>query len=135
MSKPPGDKSGEPKANPSQGDDRTKNSGRPGDESLADDLLIGADVIAEFIYGDRSQRRKIYYLRKASRIPIFTFRSQLCARKSTLKAWIEEQEKRGSFRAGAEPVVSRSPSPRRDERDDVHGRGQNPEGIGPGQPS
>jgi hypothetical protein len=48
MSKPPGDKSGKPKANPSLGDDRTKNSGRPGDESLADDLLIGADVIAEF---------------------------------------------------------------------------------------
>lgn len=111
---------------------------KPGDDSLADDLLIGADEIAEFIYGDRTMRRKIYYLKKASRIPLFRLGTVLCARKSTLCAWITEQETSGSrdaFRSGVEPVVKRDPPARRDERDGAHDREQNPEGIGPGQPS
>jgi hypothetical protein len=35
---------------------------------LADDLLRGADEIAEFIFGARGSRRKIYYL--AGNVPL-----------------------------------------------------------------
>jgi hypothetical protein len=63
-------------------------------ESLADDLLRGADKIAEFLFGDPTERRKIYHLSEKSRLPVFRLGSVLCARKSTLKAWIEDQERR-----------------------------------------
>ncbi len=38
---------------------------------LADDLLRGADKIAEFLFGDPGQRRKVYHLRECSRLPVF----------------------------------------------------------------
>ena len=107
------------------------------DDTLAGDLLIGADEISEHLYGNPALRRKIYHLRKARRIPVFVMSGQLCARKSTLKAWIEEQEKRGAsdlYRPATKPVVTKSPS-RPDGSNGGHGRGQNPEEIGPGQPS
>jgi hypothetical protein len=63
-------------------------------ENLADDLLRGADRIAEFLFGDPAERRKVYHLSEKSRVPVFRLGSVLCARKSTLKAWIEEQERR-----------------------------------------
>ncbi len=67
----------------------------PAPESLADDLLRGAEAIAEFLYGDATQRRKVYHLAETSRLPIFRLGSVLCARKSVLIQWISEQEKRG----------------------------------------
>lgn len=61
---------------------------------LADDLLRGADEIAEFIFGKRGGRRKIYYLAETSHLPVFRLGSVLCARKSVLLKWISGQETR-----------------------------------------
>lgn len=61
---------------------------------LADDMLRGADKIAEFIFGDSRERRKIYHLSEKSRLPVFRLGAVLCARKSVLLAWISEQEAR-----------------------------------------
>ena len=60
--------------------------------ALSDDLLKGADEIAEFLLGDGSKRRQIYHLAQRSSIPVFKLASTLCARKSRLLIWIEEQE-------------------------------------------
>ncbi len=67
---------------------------------LADDLLRGADEIAEFIFGNKAGRRKIYYLAECTRIPVFRLGSMLCARRSVLERWIASQESR------AQPPVS-----------------------------
>jgi hypothetical protein len=61
---------------------------------LADDILRGAEEIAEFIFGERGSRRKVYYLAECSRLPVFRLGSVLCARKSVLLQWISGQEKR-----------------------------------------
>lgn len=63
--------------------------------NLAEDLLRGADNIAEYLYGDAGQRRKVYHLAETSRLPIFRLGSVLCARRSVLIQWIAEQERRG----------------------------------------
>jgi hypothetical protein len=61
---------------------------------LADDILRGANQIAEFLFGDRRARRKVYHLVENSRLPYFRCGFVLCARKSVLMTWIEEQERR-----------------------------------------
>ncbi len=61
-------------------------------EALADDLLEGAGAIAEFMFGDAKLRKKVYYLRQSSRLPLFHIGTRLCARKSTLLRWIRAQE-------------------------------------------
>jgi hypothetical protein len=61
---------------------------------LADDILRGADEIAEFIFGPRGSRRKVYYLAECTKLPIFRLGSVLCARRSVLMRWIEGQEER-----------------------------------------
>ena len=72
------------------------NTSLPHDPSLplADDLLRGADAIAEFIFGARGSRRKIYYLAETSHLPVFRLGSVLCARRSVLMRWIAGQESR-----------------------------------------
>lgn len=60
--------------------------------SLSDDLLKGADRIAEFLLGSPNERRKIYHLAEHSRLPVFRLGAVLCARRSTLMSWIEQQE-------------------------------------------
>jgi len=61
---------------------------------LANDLLRGADEIAEFIFGKRGGRRKIYYLAETSHLPVFRLGAVLCARRSVLLRWISGQESR-----------------------------------------
>jgi hypothetical protein len=61
---------------------------------LADDILEGADLIAEFLFGSRSYRRRIYYLAETSKLPLFRLGSVLCARKSVLLEFIAGQEER-----------------------------------------
>ena len=63
---------------------------------LSDDLLRGAEEIAIFMFGDVKHRRKVYYLTgEAPRgLPHFKMGSVICARKSTIRAWIAEQEGR-----------------------------------------
>jgi hypothetical protein len=63
---------------------------------LAGDLLRGADEIAEFIFGTRESRRKVYYLAECCRLPVFRLGSMLCARRSVLLNWIAGQESRAS---------------------------------------
>lgn len=70
---------------------------------VGDDILRGADEIAIFLFGDASERRKVYHLasKKSSsvktktvgRLPIFRLGAVVCARRSILLKWIEEQEK------------------------------------------
>lgn len=67
----------------------------PLSDTLSDDLLRGADAIADFLYGDARQRRKVYHFAETSRLPIFRLGSVLCARRTVLLHWINEQEKRG----------------------------------------
>ena len=63
---------------------------------LADDILEGADAIAEFLFGSREGRgrRKVYYLAECSKLPIFRLGTVLCARKSVLIGFISGQESR-----------------------------------------
>jgi hypothetical protein len=65
------------------------------DGKLASDLLRGADQIADFLFGESGQRRKVYHLAETSRLPVFRLGTKLCARRSVLMAWIASQEKRG----------------------------------------
>ncbi|MBZ0138569.1 MAG: DNA-binding protein [Pseudorhodoplanes sp.] len=62
--------------------------------TLADDLLRGADEIAEFVFGNTKHRRKIYYYATDAklRMPVFRIGAIICARKSTLLEWIRQQE-------------------------------------------
>ena len=71
-----------------------------------EDVLMGADAIAEFIYGDPKQRRKVYHLaeppknkkRDANerRLPTFKLGATLCMRKSTYLEWIAAQERKAA---------------------------------------
>jgi hypothetical protein len=61
---------------------------------FAKDMLRGADEIAEFLYGDGNMRRKIYHLVATSNLPVFKLGSMICARKSVLLKWVEDQEGR-----------------------------------------
>jgi hypothetical protein len=63
------------------------------DSSLSDDLLEGAEAIAEFVFGDKSRRRRVYYLIDV--LPIFRLGNTVCARKSALLAAIKEREMAG----------------------------------------
>jgi hypothetical protein len=56
--------------------------------------LRGAEAIAEYIFGDRRHRRKVYYLAECSQIPIFRLGATLCLRPSAYRLWIETQEAR-----------------------------------------
>jgi hypothetical protein len=60
--------------------------------ALANDILYGAEEIAEFILGDRKFRRKVYSLIETSRLPHFRLGTTICSRKSVLLNWISEQE-------------------------------------------
>jgi hypothetical protein len=61
---------------------------------LAGDVIEGADAIAEFLFGSKKYRRRVYYLAESSRLPIFRLGSVLCARKSVLLEFISTQEGR-----------------------------------------
>ena len=61
---------------------------------FSDDLLRGAAAIAEFLYGDRELRRKVYHLAATSRLPVFKLGAMLCARRTTILEWIRRQEEK-----------------------------------------
>lgn len=63
------------------------------------DTLRGAEAIAEYIFGHRRHRRKVYYLAESSKIPIWRLGSTLCLRPKTYEAWIKGQELRSSANA------------------------------------
>ena len=61
---------------------------------FSEDLLRGAAAIAEFLFGSKNMRRKVFHLAASSKLPHFKLGSMICARKSLLLNWIEQQEGR-----------------------------------------
>lgn len=61
----------------------------PADGNLAADILRGADAIAAHL---GFPRRAIYHLVAKGRLPHFRLGDTVCARRSTLARWIEQQE-------------------------------------------
>jgi hypothetical protein len=90
----------------------------PVPQPLADDLLRGADEIAEFIFGERGKaRRKVYYLAESSHLPVFRLGSLLCARRSVLLRWIAGQESKVRPPRGCSVHSHSSPPPKTDRSD------------------
>jgi hypothetical protein len=71
-------------------------------DSTAEQVIRSADAIAEFVFGDHSHRRKVYYLAECSKLPIHRLGSTLCLRPSAYKSWIEGQENRAVTNAKRE---------------------------------
>lgn len=65
-------------------------------ESLSNDLLDGADAIAEFIGLDR---KRVYHLCAQGQLPSFKLGGKLIARKSAILARLEKLEEAGNARA------------------------------------
>lgn len=65
------------------------------DTTFADDILCGAAAIAEFLFGSKSLRRKVYHLANSSRLPTFKLGARICARRTVLQEYIKDQEDRG----------------------------------------
>jgi hypothetical protein len=59
---------------------------------IADDMLHGADAIAEFLCGNGKYRRRVYTLVDGNSLPVFRIGITICARKSVLLDWIAAQE-------------------------------------------
>ena len=70
----------------------TKDENSAAQGRLSDDLMRGAEAIAEFMFGDPRRRRQVYHLVHRGELPVFRLGATLCARRSTLIAWIEAQE-------------------------------------------
>jgi hypothetical protein len=74
------------------------------DVELAQDIIRRAGPIGRFItpdseaqmLSDKQLARKVYHLAATSNLPVFKIGSIICARKSVLLKWIEDQEKRNS---------------------------------------
>lgn len=56
------------------------------------DVLKGAAAIAEFLFGTKRRRREVYYLVERNGLPHFKMGTMICARTSTIEAWIKRQE-------------------------------------------
>jgi len=94
------------------------------ESTIADDILLGAEGIATFLFGraDKSTIRQVYRLtsevRAEFRLPVFKLGSNsLRARKSAILAWIEDQENTRTTSAEASPTASPLTSARQAERD------------------
>lgn len=71
-----------------------------GHPSPSTDILHGADAIAQFLYGNTKQRRKIYHMAEHGYFPHFRLGTMICARQSTLINWIATQELNTTHRIG-----------------------------------
>lgn len=60
--------------------------------ALSEDLLIGAAAIAVFMFGDKHERRRVYWMAGNGQLPVFRIGSTLCARKSSLLRSVEARE-------------------------------------------
>jgi hypothetical protein len=61
-------------------------------QTVAGDILYGADEIAVFLFGDRKYRRRVYTRIASNELPTFRIGANICARRSTLLEWIARQE-------------------------------------------
>jgi len=70
------------------------------EDGLADDITYGAAAIAEFLFGSPEERKRVYYFAGRTnpneRLPVFRMGATLCARRSTLRKWIADQEARAA---------------------------------------
>ena len=66
----------------------------------AHNVRRGAGEIAEFLFGDAGERRRVYHLAASRQLPVFRLGNSICARESTLIEWIEQQE-RAALKTGA----------------------------------
>lgn len=63
------------------------------DNSLAADLLRSAEAIADYL---GFPRRAVYHAVAKGHLPYFKIGETICARRSTLTAWIAQQEKKAA---------------------------------------
>jgi hypothetical protein len=70
-------------------------------DNFAEDLLRGAKAIAEFYYGHPKHARRIFHLVDKGRFPVFHEGAVICARRSTIRTWVADQEKAVVARAAA----------------------------------
>jgi hypothetical protein len=61
---------------------------------VASDILHGADQIAQFLFGQKKLRRRVYNLVERKELPVFRIGAIICARRSVLLQWIETQERK-----------------------------------------
>jgi hypothetical protein len=59
---------------------------------LSADILCGADQIADFMFGDPKERRRVYHLCEKGGLPVFKLGALIAARRTVLLAWIADQE-------------------------------------------
>lgn len=78
-------------------------TGAPIAQSDQMDLLVGAEAIALFMFGNSTLTRRVYHTWEAHRLPAFKVGQALWARKSAIVAWVNEKESE----AGAPPVLPR----------------------------
>ena len=71
-------------------------------ENGGERIILGAAAIAEYIFGDPSLRRKVYYLAEFTKVPIWRLGAQLCLRPATYENWIVQQETQ-AFANGKRP--------------------------------
>jgi hypothetical protein len=62
-------------------------------DSMADDLLDGASAIAEFLFGNKNQRRRVYHLNASRKLPLTRIGDKLVGRKSTLIQFLADGER------------------------------------------
>lgn len=74
--------------------DQTMGPNEKPTENGAERIILGAAAIAEYIFGDPSLRRKVYYLAEFTKVPIWRLGAQLCLRPATYENWIIQQESR-----------------------------------------
>jgi hypothetical protein len=61
--------------------------------TIAEDLLEGAQEIAEFLFGHDADRRRVYYLLDRG-LPHFKLGARIFARRSSIMTWVARQEVR-----------------------------------------
>lgn len=71
-------------------------------KALALDLIRGASDLAQYILGDPTLRRSIYYYAETTDIPVFRIGSMLCARRSMIDAWIDQKVQQRTAGHGGE---------------------------------
>lgn len=79
---------------PSRSDHPSDDPGRATENNLptlvlADDMLYGADAIADYL---GMRRRRVYHAVEQGHIPVLRIGQLICARKSRLLKWIGEME-------------------------------------------
>ena len=70
---------------------------------LADDLLKGADAVARYL---GISRRQIYHYTENGYLPVFRIGTAIFARRTTLSAWVADQERAATPRRRGSRVAA-----------------------------